>query len=54
MTGHIGTKTPKFVPHRWGRPRFDPTQTGLCKFGRGGLELAEHCNLENVQAPIFL
>ena len=33
MTGHIGTNTPKFVPPRWGRPRFDPTQTGLCKFG---------------------
>ena len=33
MTGHIGTKTPKFVPPRRGRPRFDPTQTGLCKFG---------------------
>ena len=27
MTGHIGTNTPKFVPP------FDPTQTGLCKFG---------------------
>ena len=35
MTGHIGTNTPIFVPPRWGRPRFDPTQTGLCKFGRG-------------------
>ena len=33
MTGHIGTNTPKFVPPRWGRQRFDPTQTGLCKFG---------------------
>ena len=33
MTGHIGTSTPKFVPPRWGRPPFDPTQTGLCKFG---------------------
>ena len=49
--------TPKFVPPRWGRTRFDPTQKGLCKFGRGfgarcllkggcansvvGLELAE-------------
>ena len=33
MTGHIGTNTPKFVPPRWGRPPFDPTQTGLCKFG---------------------
>ena len=31
MTGHIGTNTPKFV--RWGRPRLDPAQTGLCKFG---------------------
>ena len=31
MTGHIGTNAPKFVP-----PRGDhPTQTGLCKFGRG-------------------
>ena len=27
MTGHIGTNTPKFVPPRWGRPPFDPTQT---------------------------
>ena len=27
--------TTKFVPPRWGRPRFAPTQTGLCKFGRG-------------------
>ena len=35
MTGHTGTNTPKFVPPRWGRLRFDPTQTGLCKFGRG-------------------
>ena len=33
VTGHIGTKTPKFVPPRWERPSFDPTQTGLCKFG---------------------
>ena len=33
MTGHIGTNTPKFVPPRWGRPPFDPTQNGLCKFG---------------------
>ena len=32
VTGHIGTNTPKFVPPRWGRPRVDPTQTGLCKF----------------------
>ena len=31
--GHIGTNTPKFVPSRWGRLPFDPTQTGLCKFG---------------------
>ena len=37
MTGHIGTNTPKFVPLRRGRPRFDPTQTGLCM----GLELSE-------------
>ena len=35
MTGHIRTSTPKFVPPRCGRPPFDPTQTGLCKFGRG-------------------
>ena len=35
VTGHTGTNTPKFVPPRWGRPRFDPTQTGLCKFGCG-------------------
>ena len=27
---HIGTNTPKFVPLRWGRLPFDPTQTGLC------------------------
>ena len=33
MTGQRGTNTPKFVPPRWGRPPFDPTQTGLCKFG---------------------
>ena len=33
VTGHTGTNTPKFVPPRWGRPQFDPTQTGLCKFG---------------------
>ena len=33
ITCHIGTNTPKFVPPRWGRPPFDPTQTGLCKFG---------------------
>ena len=33
MTSHIWTNTPKFVPPRWGRPPFDPTQTGLCKFG---------------------
>ena len=33
VTGHIGTNTPKFVPSHWGRPPFDPTQTGLCKFG---------------------
>ena len=33
LTGHIGKNTPKFVPPRWGRPLFDPTQTGLCKFG---------------------
>ena len=33
MTGHIGTNTPKFVPSRWRWPPFDPTQTGLCKFG---------------------
>ena len=32
-TGHIGPNTPKFVPPHWGRPRFDPTQTWLCKFG---------------------
>ena len=30
VTGHIGTNTPKFVPPRWGRPPFDPTQTGCC------------------------
>ena len=28
----IGANTPKCVPLRWGRPPFDPTQTGLCKF----------------------
>ena len=33
MTGHKGTNTPKFVPPRRGWPHFDPTQTGLCKFG---------------------
>ena len=35
MTGHIGTNTPKFVPPRWGRPPFNPTQAGLSKFGCG-------------------
>ena len=34
-TGPIGTSTPKFVPPRRGRPRLDPTQTGLWKFGHG-------------------
>ena len=34
MTGHIGTNTPTFLPPPWGRPPFDPTQTGLCRFGR--------------------
>ena len=33
--GHTGTNTPKFAPPRWGRPPFDPTQTGLCRFGCG-------------------
>ena len=33
VTGYFGTNTPKFVPPRWGRRRFDPTQTELCKFG---------------------
>ena len=33
MTSHKGTNAPKFVPPRWGRLPFDPTQTGLCKFG---------------------
>ena len=33
VTGDIGTNTPKFVPPRWRRPRFDPTQTRLCKCG---------------------
>ena len=36
MTGHIGANTPRSVPPRWGRQRFDPTeptQTWLCKFG---------------------
>ena len=33
MTGQIGTNTSKFVHPRCGRPPFDPTQTGLCKFG---------------------
>ena len=44
MTCHIGTNTPKFVPPRWGRPPFDPTQTGLCKFWCV-LELAESVKL---------
>ena len=35
MTGHIGANTSKFVPVHWGPPRFDTTQTGLCKFSRG-------------------
>ena len=41
VTGHIGTNTPKYVPPRWGRPRFDPTQTG-CANSVVGLELAEY------------
>ena len=40
MTGHIGTNTPKFLPPRWGRPPFDPTQTGAVQI-RVGLELTE-------------
>ena len=40
LTSHIGTNTPKFLPPRWGRPPFDPTQTGLCKFGC--LELTDY------------
>ena len=41
VTDHTGTNTPKFVPPRWGRPPFDPTQTGLCK-SVVGLELADN------------
>ena len=36
VTGHIGTNThthKKTCTPRWGRPLFDPTQTGLCEFG---------------------
>ena len=36
------TNTPKFVPPRRGRPPFDPTQAGLCKWVC--LEFAE-CSL---------
>ena len=45
VTGHIGTNTPKFVPPHWGRPRFNPTQTGLCRFGWvwSALILWENC-----------
>ena len=31
--GFRRTNTPKLVRPRWGQPPFDPTQTGLCKFG---------------------
>ena len=36
MTGHIGTKTPKFVPPRWGRPRFDLLKRGCANSGGFG------------------
>ena len=35
VTSHVGTNAPKFAPPRWGRPGFDPAQTGLCEFGCG-------------------
>ena len=35
MTGHNNRNkhSPNLCPPRWGRPPFDPTETGLCKFG---------------------
>ena len=33
MTGHIGTNTPKFVPPRWGRQRFDLLKRGCANSG---------------------
>ena len=36
-TRHIGTKTPKFVPSRWGRPPFDLLKQGCANSaGAGG------------------
>ena len=52
MTGHIGTNTPKFVPPRWGRPPFDPTQTGLCKFGWVWSSLRETTQINKIPPKI--
>ena len=52
VTGHIGTNIPKFLPPRWGRPRFDPTQTGLCKFGSGFG--ARWISLSTLTSPILV
>ena len=65
MNGQIGTNTPKSVPPRWGRPRFDPTQDGAVQI-RVGLELADlspglvssHCQIQKTRegcgCPKFL
>ena len=50
VTGHIGTNTPKFVPPRWGRLRFDPTQTG-CANSVVGLERAEEGHMVHLGFP---
>ena len=50
-TGHIGTNTPKFVPSRWGWPPFDPTQTGLCRFGWVWSSLSEVKKISEVNTP---
>ena len=41
VTGQRGTNTPKFVPPRWGRPRFEPYSNGAVQI-RVGLELADN------------
>ena len=55
VTGHIRTNTPEFVPPCWERPRFDPTQTGLCKFGWAwsALKVGQSQNAANDNMLIF-
>ena len=55
VTGHIGTNTPKFcTPSLGGRPRVDPTQTGLCKSGWVWSSLSPKCccNLPSLDSSI--